>query len=169
MLKIQLIQLVTSNKVSLLKTKTKTYVLLTLVLGIWGVIGYRILSAVNPTKPEIVQNNTVISFNPKMRTESDTFSIKTANRDPFLGTLLIKKKPITQNLKPKTTIIWKPIIYHGNVSNQKGKAKVFIISIDNQQYLMKQGQTLNEIKLISGNNKSVLLSYKGDRKTITKS
>ncbi|WP_156113409.1 hypothetical protein [Wocania ichthyoenteri] len=152
-----------------MKTKTKTYTLLTLVLGIWGVIGYKILSAVNPTSPEFVEQNLDVSFNPKARKETDTFSIKPVNRDPFLGTLLIKKKTITKNPKHKTTVVWKPIIYHGNVSNQNGKTKVFIISIDGQQHLIKPGQVINEVKLIKGNSKSVLLSYKGVRKNISKS
>jgi len=150
-----------------LKNKTKTYILLTLVLGIWGIIGYKILSATNPSSPEIVQQDIDTSFNPKVKTETDTFSIQITNRDPFLGTLLVKKKPKINKSK-REEIIWKPIVYHGNVSNQNGKTKVFIISIDNKQYLMKLGQIIDQVKLVRGNNKSVLLSYKGVRKTIPK-
>ena len=151
-----------------MKNKTKTYILLTLVLGIWGVIGYKILSAANPTSPDMVQQRVDVSFNPKAKIETDTFSIQTVNRDPFLGTLLVKKKSTPKKIKPKTPLIWKPIIYHGIISNQNNKAKVFIISIENQQHLIKVGQTINEIKLVRGNNNSVLLSYKGEKKTISK-
>lgn len=151
-----------------MKNKTKTYILLTLVLGIWGVVGYKVLSVAIPTLPNMAQQNIDVNFNPKIRTEIDTFSIKMVNRDPFLGTLLVKKKSVPKKIKPKMALVWKPIIYHGNVSKQDGKAKVFIISIDNQQHLMKLGQIINEVKLVGGNNKSVILSYKGNRKTISK-
>ena len=81
------------------------------MLGIWGVVGYKILSVANPTLPDIAQQNIDANFNPKIRTEIDTFYIKTVNRDPFLGTLLVKKKSVPKNPKPKTVLVWKPIIY----------------------------------------------------------
>ena len=139
-----------------MKTKTKTYVLLTLVLSIWGVIGYKIISATNPKSTEVVQHADV-SFTPSVKKEADTFSIQTTNRDPFLETLLVKNRLKTQRLKPKTSLVWKPIVYHGIISNQNSKVKVFIISIDGQQYLIQRGQTINDIKLIRGHSKSVLL------------
>lgn len=151
-----------------MKNKTKTYILLTLVLGIWGVIGYRILSVANPTLPDIAQQNGDVNFKPKTRIENDTFSIKTVNRDPFLGTLLIKKKSKPRRTKPKEPFIWKPVIYHGIISNQNSKTKVYIVSIDNQQHLMKLGQVVNEVKLIRGNKNSIIVSYKGDRKPFQK-
>lgn len=152
-----------------MKNKTKTYLLLALVLAIWGIIGYKIISATNPTSPITERLQTDATFTPKIKKEIDTFSIKTVNRDPFLGTLLVKKRTKTERPKLQASIVWKPITYHGTISNKSGNAKVFIVSIDNQQHLMKPGQTINEVKLIKGNNNSVLFSYKGSRKTITKS
>lgn len=140
-----------------------------LVLSIWGIIGYRIFSTINPSTSKIAVQDFDMSFKPKTNTEVDTFSIHMVNRDPFLGTLLVsnksKKRQINFN-KPKA--LWAPIIYHGNVSKQHAKTKVFIISIDDQQYLMKIGQTINEVKLIKGNSNTIILAYKGERKTIKK-
>ena len=152
-----------------MKSKTKTYLLLVLVLAIWGAIGYQILSAVNPEKEKVVNQDFVATFSPKTEMKIDTFSIETANRDPFLGTLLVKKtsKKIGSKLK-QPPLVWKPITYHGNISNQNKKAVVYVISIEGHQYLMKIGQIVKEIKLINGTNKQVQLSYKGIIKTITK-
>ncbi len=138
------------------------------MLGVWGVVGYKILSVTNPTLPDIAYQNTDVSFNPKTSIKMDTFSIQTVNRDPFLGTLYVKKKSVSKKIKPKEPFVWVPIIYHGNISKQDGKTKVFIISIDNQQHLMKKGQVIKEVKLIRGNNSNIIVSYKGDRKTIPK-
>ena len=68
-----------------MKNKTKTYLLIILVLAIWGAIGYQIVSAVNPETSKIVKQDFAISFNPKIETEVDTFSIQMANKDPFLA------------------------------------------------------------------------------------
>ncbi|WP_303316700.1 hypothetical protein Q4Q34_07805 [Flavivirga abyssicola] len=152
-----------------MKNKTKTYALLALVLGIWGIIGYRIVSTINPSAPDVVQQVFEVSFNPKTNTKVDTFSIQVVNRDPFLGTLLVKKKPnktVKRPTQPK--VVWLPVLYHGSISKQNTKAKVFIVSINGQQNLMKIGQTINDVKLIKGNNNSITVTYKRARKTIQK-
>jgi hypothetical protein len=153
------------------KHKTKTYILIVLVLGIWGIIGYKIMSAANPTTPKVGPNTFGVSFNPKLKTEQDTFSIQVAQRDPFLGTLLTKKKTKQKKTlkKPKAApFVWVPIIYHGNIAKQDHKNEVFIISISGQQYLIKQEQVIKDVKLISGNSKSITVNYKGQRKVFTK-
>ncbi len=152
-----------------MKNKTKTYILLTLVLGVWGAIGYRIVSTINPSGPDMVQQNFEVSFNPKTNTEVDTFSIQVANRDPFLGTLLVKKKPVKsvkKQAQPK--VVWLPVLYHGTISKQNTKTKVFIVSISGQQNLMRIGQIINDVKLIKANNNNITVTYKGARKTIQK-
>ncbi|TBN04458.1 hypothetical protein EYD45_07525 [Hyunsoonleella flava] len=150
-----------------MKNKTKTYLLLVLVLAIWGVIGYRILAAVNPSEPEITAQNIDVTFRPKVNSKIDTFSIKTVNRDPFLGTLHVKKQVAAKKIAPKI-IEWKPIVYHGKISKESGNKSVFILSIEGHQYLVKSGQVVNDIKLISGNTKQIVVSYKGQRKTVLK-
>ncbi len=139
--------------------------LLVLVLIVWGIIGYKVLSTIKPSVPELRQKRVDISFKPDTIKQVDTFSITAVNRDPFLGTLQVKKE-----VKAKKTITgqieWKPILYHGNISKRNTKTHIFIISIDGQQFLMKQGQVLNNIKLISGNSKQIKISFKGSHKII---
>ena len=119
--------------------------------------------------PDTVQQGFEVAFNPKTNTEVDTFSIQIVNRDPFLGTLLVKKKPKKKFKKPtQPKVVWVPVLYHGSISKQNTKTKVFIVSINGQQNLMKIGQTIHEVKLIKGNNHSVTVTYKRARKTIQK-
>lgn len=143
--------------------------LLILVLGIWGIIGYKILSAVNPGPPKLAEQYFDASFHPKPNTIKDTFTIQLADRDPFLGTLHVKKTPKKIKIRQKQPILWLPILYHGNVANQDGKSKIFIISIDNEQHLMRLGQEIKGVKLLQGNRSRIVMSYKGGRKTILKS
>ena len=120
--------------------------------------------------PQEVRQGVEVVFNPKTNTVVDTFSIQISKRDPFLGTLLVKKKPIKRTSKKtiKKEVISIPLLYHGSVSKQDSKTKVFIVSINGQQHLMKLGQTINEVTLIKGNSKDIVVTYKGLKKTIQK-
>ena len=153
-----------------MKSKTKTYVLLVAVIAIWGIIGFKIVSTINPEAPEVNRQNDMIAFTPKKEVLMDTFSIQLVERDPFLGTLLVDKQ---KNSKPKfsmptDTLTWIPIIYHGTVSKRDSKERIFVISIDGQQQVMKVGQELKGVRLIRVTDKEVVVSYKGARKTIPK-
>lgn len=138
------------------------------MLAIWGAIGYQIVSAVNPEKEKVENQDFAIAFNPKKETKVDVFPIDIANRDPFLGTFLVKKKTEIKSGSKNKELVWKPIIYHGNISNQNNKDVVYIISIEGYQYLMKIGDQFKEVKLIKGTSEYVKLSYRRDIKIIKK-
>ena len=144
--------------------------LLVTVLAIWGIIGFKIISTLNPDAPKVNKQDNTALFSPKATTTVDTFSIQLSERDPFLGTLYTKKKP---EVKPKTTpkkeaIVWIPIIYHGDISKQGSKEKTCVISINGQQYLMGVGMDMDGVTLLKANNTEILVSYKGAKKTIPK-
>lgn len=140
----------------------KTYLLLVLVISIWGLIGYNIYSYKNPVV-EITTPVTNKSFVEKKRIPE----IKALNlsnyRDPFLGKIVKNKK--NRNLKqPKTQINFPTIIYHGLVN--ANNVKSYIISINNQQEIFKVRKSFNRVKLISGNSKEILVEFQGIRKSI---
>ena len=153
-----------------MKNKTKTYILLVAVLAIWGIIGFKILSTLNPEAPKMVAQDDTARFSPKAIVNAETFTIQLAERDPFLGTLYAKKKINTnpKTIIPKEAFVWIPLLYHGTVSKQNSEEKICVLSINGQQQIMKVGQEVNEVKLLKANNTEVLVSYKGKRKTIQK-
>jgi type II secretory pathway component PulC len=144
-------------------------VLLVLVLAIWGIIGYRIVSTIKPKAPNISQQNMDVAFNPNINTKIETFSIQLMDRDPFLGTLY-NKKPSPSSTKHKSTppIIWPGITFQGIISKQNSKEKICILSINGQQHIMKAGKVIEGIKLLKINKKDILVSYKGQSKIIVK-
>ncbi|WP_157588880.1 hypothetical protein [Psychroserpens burtonensis] len=152
-----------------MKSRTKTYLLLVTVLGIWGTIGYKIVSGVSPTISEEKQENFDVAFNPKTNTEVDTFSIQTLERDPFLGTLTKKKKSVTRTLKKpinnKANNL-PQISYNGLVKKQNTTDMVFVVNINNNQYLLNKGQVIDSITLINGNDKDITIRYKNKNQTI---
>lgn len=152
-----------------MKNKTKTYLLLALVLTIWGLIGFKVLSTINPNITKINIKEELV-FTPRNNVVQDTFSIKTAVRDPFLGTIHVKKKVLnkTEISNHKEILIWIPIIYHGMVSKKEGKEKIYVVSIEGQQSLIKIGQDIGGVKLLSATNSEIVVSYRGKKKAIPK-
>jgi len=153
-----------------LKNKAKTYFLLLGVLIIWSIIGFKIVATLNPDAPDLVQQDDTVLFDPQMIQETYAFSIRPSERDPFLGTLYVKKKTSTSTKKgkPKEEFVWVPILYQGMVSKQGSKEKIAVLSINGQQHIMKVGQEVNGVALIRVTNTEILVSYKGIKKTITK-
>ena len=148
-------------------SKIKTYLLLTGVLLIWGIIGYKIIDGVNPDIPELKHEDFNASFSPMKSKDIDTFSIKTLPRDPFLGTLTRnnnkKAKKSSTSLKQENL---KTIIYKGLVKKQNSSDQVFVIRIDNSEYLLKKGQSADNIKLVSGDTKSIKVIQNNAYQTI---
>jgi hypothetical protein len=153
-----------------LKSKTKTYLLLAAVLGIWGTIGYRIISVASPTFSEVKQDNFDMVFNPKSNTEADTFSIQSFERDPFLGTLSHTKKAKNLNGKEKPLepiIDFMPsITYSGLVKKQSTTNQVFVVTINNNQFLLKKGQIADSVTLVKGSDKEIVIRYHKKNQTI---
>jgi len=153
-----------------LKNKYKTYLLLVAVLGIWGTIGYKLLNGLSSDETEITNQNFDVAFNPKEQKAIDTFSIQEVQRDPFLGTLSSTKKAKVSNSRSnvtkKASIKQRKIIYEGLVKKQNSSDQVFVITIENEQYLLKKGQIADSVKLVRGNSKEIIILHRNKRQTI---
>ncbi|ALM08809.1 hypothetical protein SB49_14145 [Sediminicola sp. YIK13] len=152
-----------------MKKNTKTYLLLVIVLGIWGTIGYRIFSSMNPDQQENI-TIPLQQFKPKDILVRDTFSISENYRDPFLGTLVTPKKEASsnRNLKPvNETPPQKDVRYTGLITDGKTNKKIFFVTINGQQYLMGFKDTIDGITLQSGNPTDVKIEESGRIRTIT--
>ena len=166
MLKIRVTKPTTLRKALPLKNRTKTYLLLISVLCIWGIIGFKMVSALGPEGSELQSQELLVNFKPKPMTENDTFSITPVLRDPFLGT--IKKKAIahTGNRPIKDTLVWPKVTYSGMVRKQNASVQVFVLNIDAYQYLLKKGQRIKDIILVGGNSEHIVIAYKNRKQTI---
>ncbi len=148
-----------------MKNKKTIYVLLPIVLFIWGLLIYQFFSYTSPepTIPDLQPN--LINKLEKMG-QIDTFTIDINYRDPFLGKLYKKpsEKIVNTSIQNKNRepegILWPVIKYKGIVTDTKEKTKVFLIVISGKNCLMRIGQTQEEITLKGGNKKEVQLKYK---------
>ncbi|AXG69208.1 hypothetical protein KORDIASMS9_01428 [Kordia sp. SMS9] len=149
--------------------KGKTYMLLVVVLGIWGVIGYQIFSKMNADESPVIAANSNVTFSPKQTIEKDTFRIHTKHRDPFLGKPYREKQTSNTTRKvsiKKDSVVFPPIVYKGVISKPKSAQNIYIVSIQGTQQLFKTGKTIQDIELLTGTKKSITIRYKGKRKTI---
>lgn len=152
-----------------MKKNTKTYILLALVLTIWGVLGFQILGAFGSDEPEQALATKTETFVPQTLKKRDTFLITAHYRDPFLGTI-----PRSQTVRPKKTKkIVKPeqpkknITYSGSVSQNNSKKRMFFLTIDGRQHILSKDETIADVKLLSGTAESVKVSYGNRTETIT--
>ena len=139
------------------------------MLIIWGIIGYKIISGINPETPETTNQNIAVNFTPKTNIKADTFSIKTVNRDPFLGTLMATNRKTAISLKSgikKPYVVMPNITYGGLIKNQQSAQQIFVVNINNRQYLLKKGQIQDEVKLVSGNTKEIVVRFNSKAQTI---
>ncbi|MFY0602966.1 MAG: hypothetical protein JXQ93_03385 [Flavobacteriaceae bacterium] len=144
--------------------KNKTYILIIAVAAVWGTIGYKIYSNLNPEIPkkEIVGE---VEFNRIQTKAVNKIEIKPDYRDPFLGKLY--KRPVKKNTKKvkvkKEPVQFPPIDFIGII---KGATTSYIIQINGQQEIFKPGQTYQGVMLKRAKAKNITVIYKGVLKTI---
>jgi hypothetical protein len=149
-----------------LKKQHKTFFLLFAVLVIWGLIGYQVYKRLNPTKPLLETTSFSSSFTPEKKVENSFYELKGNYRDPFLGKFAKKKKKIVKKriVKPKPIVRFPNIIYNGIIEGNQSIS--YILTMNNQQHILKLGDTIEQIKLLRANSKEAVVVFQGNKKTI---
>src|SRR6056297_551428 len=124
-----------------MKNKKSVYILLPLVLLIWGIIFYRIFTGTSGKQYHVQPKQTVKVSDEYEKPQS--FKIYTNYQDPFLKNIRQKKKvqktkKETQNNKKRSfssrrrrrsTTRWPEISYKGAVKNQEKTKNVFLVEV----------------------------------------
>lgn len=166
-----------------MKNKKSIYVLLPIAVIIWGIIAYKIITGLNSDN----NDNFIEHANLKYENiiEADTFSLILAYRDPFLGKNIIiqndvpeyQSNPYPQNKtnivqKPEENkpapVIWPKLAYKGIIQNNKTNNYVSLVIINNQKFLLSEGQELSGIKLLKAYKDSAVFQYSDQIKTLLK-
>lgn len=162
-----------------MKNKKNIYILLPIVLLIWGAVMYQFFTFSNNQVSEF-EPQTEISLNPLNFKEQDSVPFDVNYRDPFLGKAFVSNEnksvirttksnsnsKLKKLAKPIETIIWPTIIYKGIVSDTKEKNKVFMLIIDGKTFLMRAKNNENGVFLVEGDRESIELEYKRETKLI---
>lgn len=153
-------------------------ILVVLVLGLWGFIGYKTINQYFWEKPYIDIKKVIYSDIMLSKIRKDTFQIKNIERDPFLNTKFanynkkiiyatpskkIKPKPVVET---KINVDWPSISYHGYIRSKDKTEELILIMINKKLYKIRKNNDINGIKLYKIYKDSVELILNKQKKII---
>lgn len=165
-----------------MKNKRLTYILIPLVLMIWGVIFYKIYVHISDDEVLLKEKPTERKMEPaKTR---DTFVVKANYRDPFLSG---QKRQIlavsgienggnggqvtggfTRHKDPKPEIVIPDLKYFGMIVNANKKQKIGLFRLNNKDAIVKEGELFESFKISKLYNDSVKTTFGKIKKTFKK-
>lgn len=159
------------------KNKKLTYLLICIVVAIWGIILYKILFNEPADNGNPGFQQVKISHEPYDRyvVKKDTFVLKLNYRDPFGGktTLpIVPESKVTAKefmvpAKPvPLPVNWSAIKYAGYIINPNTKKTVSIVSVNGAERMIAEGESFQGLKLIKNKKDSILVSWLGKQKHI---
>lgn len=158
-----------------MKNKKATYILLPAVLGIWGLVIYKVFAVSNsdtPIPPYPDTSNTKA----EAINRADTFSLLASYPDPFLEAvkevkhsskpLAAKKEPVKPVAAVKTA--WPAVTYSGMVRNQKSDKQLVMVSVNGSSNVMKVGDVVEGLALVRIFRDSIELQMGKERRFVKK-
>jgi hypothetical protein len=166
-----------------MKNKKLIYILLPLVIIVWGAIVYKIMANyLEDDSFDIISEKddaTSLKIN-----NVDTFSLLLNYSDPFLkeGVLAtttqatdysqtIPVKQSTTSIKEKkdnTPVTWPVVVYCGLIKNKESNKSCSIFKICGTEHIMNAGDTYSDVTLLLVYKDSAIVQYKNIKKTIFK-
>lgn len=164
-----------------MKNKKLLYILIPVVLLVWGVIIYRIFNVVNGSGSNEVR---ISSFVENTINENliDTFSIHPNYRDPFISKRakkttsenkitstitkpdLIKKVSITAPMSDK----WPSIVYNGLIKNEKSNKQLALVQINGQSNILQLGNVAEGVELTKIFRDSIEVKFNSEKRFVRK-
>lgn len=160
-----------------MQQKKKTiYILMPIVILVWGFVFYQLYGYFFSTPSYVnTEEKTIINID---EIKKDTFSIVANYRDPFLSQKKIQtvnhtvasktNRPTTKKNTPPTVLKWPSIQYKGMIKNNNSEKRVAIVDIDSKERIVKEGTTLNELKVVKIEKETITVSFQDEQKTINK-
>ncbi len=151
-----------------MKKNHRTYLLLLLVLVVWGILGFRIVKTVSPSTKGTVPLVHAEKFVPTPIKKRDSFALNANYRDPFLGTFPKTEKPkkVRVTVAQKEILPDKNISYTGFITENGSRKKIFFLTVDGMQQIFSENDVLQGVELLSGDGKKVQVHYNGKTKKI---
>jgi hypothetical protein len=164
--------------------KPLTYVLIGGVLLVWGVIFFRVFMGTAETTPSIVSPRSVIRNEKQNSFARDTFDLLLSYRDPFLsntartgngfasfysGQANGNVKAVKKKVKVKEPVVeidWSFISYLGLVNNKVQKKNIGLMVVNGKEYMINEGDRIEEITVLKKAKDSIQVSYKEQKKWI---
>ncbi|MES2141095.1 MAG: hypothetical protein V4511_15420 [Bacteroidota bacterium] len=164
-----------------MKNKKLLYILIPVVLLVWGVIIYRIFNVVNGSNSNEVLKSVIIE-NVNNENLIDTFSIHPNYRDPFISKRA--KKTTSENkvvsaitkpdiIKKVTNTVpvsnkWPNIVYNGLIKNEKSNKQLALVQINGQANILQLGNVAEGVELTKIFRDSIEVKFNLEKRYIRK-
>lgn len=153
-----------------MKSKKATYVLLLLVVVIWGLILRKAASSIDSDR--VLQ----VSFSRHIQKEplNDYGDVDTANlllnyRDPFgmvkadtATKIKLERVLSTGVVLNHPAINWDMVKYAGYIRNPRSKSLLAILNFNGKNFMMREGETVEKLKLLLNMHDSLKVLYMGE-------
>jgi hypothetical protein len=161
-----------------MKSKVTSWILLPVVLGIWGTIGWKVYVSMRGDEsngPVIVKEELV----QQKRNDRDSFVLLLNYRDPFLGKTdlheakkdrTVSNQPMKAEVKKTDLALkqWPAIRYSGLVKRTSDQKSVGFLNVDGRSEFVQTGMILGEIRIGKIWKDSVEVYWEKDRRVVRK-
>ncbi|SDQ01677.1 hypothetical protein SAMN05428975_5928 [Mucilaginibacter sp. OK268] len=158
-----------------MKNKKIVYLLILLVVIVWGMVIYRIYAAVSDNSEPVIAPVTKIKEPyDDYGIAKDTSRLQAKYRDPFglaptKDTAAVSPSKSIHRSIPLTVspgINWAAISYMGYIQNPGSKKIIAIMHINGKEVMMTEGENNEQVKLLKNLRDSIKISYHGQTKFI---
>ena len=163
-----------------MKNKKLTYILIPVVILIWGLVIYRIFFENRKTLERAVIPEKV-TIQSKDTENKEQYTLIANYRDPFLSNApaMVEQDPENEkkeneqvNLRRQRAVMsnvrWPDIKYGGFIKNDKENKYTILFSLQNQNYLVNVGDTIHNIYIKAFYRDSILVVYSNEEKIVKK-
>lgn len=161
-----------------MKNKKLTYLLIVLLIVVWGLIVYKVIGALtgdDDSYPDTPTRHKKEVYN-DYQIPKDTTRLQQNYRDPF--GLVQQKDTIKSNIAfagtsktsrhiPPPETNWNFIRYIGYIKNPGSKKMISILHINGQEVLLADGESASQVTLIKNMRDSIKINYKSKTKYIS--
>lgn len=162
-----------------MKSKRTTYLLMAVVAGIWGLIGWKVWKGLQGDDNSAMPAEHIVQSKKKNQV-SDSFELIANYRDPFLGRAIQQiptvtaavrttqtEKPIITKLEPPVNT-WPEIRYGGFVKKSGQENGAGFLIVNGSSEIVTRGQTIQNITIVQLWRDSVQVMRGKERKIIIK-
>lgn len=151
--------------------KKKTYLLLAIVVFVWGYLGYKVYSSFYGDEEDLITNKIIDNKQAEKKVQKEKLKIKYPDKDPFLGKMYspkIQKKVSKEAIKITYTYdsIFDKIRYKGFINNKTDTSPLYLLSYKQKSYVIKPNHKFDGILLLGGTPDEIKVNYKTVTKTI---
>jgi len=152
------------------------YILVPLIIIIWGILFYRLYLLFFPSETLVITQGEIIIANTNTSFKKDTFNLIDNYRDPFLGkreTSVEKPEKLSLSVpvnigKKTNSLQWPSVSYTGMVKKEKSILPLAFIHINGNEHLVRQGDKIEGILLKKVYKDSIEVVFEKEKKVISK-